>query len=97
MTFSEYDVVKAQYTVTEQFEQLRLYLCADRDCTDHVWQAPLGVREEPKASNSFYVLMIPKGLDFTEERYEILKSLFEKYVKNEKVKEKLAKINKDFV
>ena len=34
MTFSEYDIVKSQYTVAEQFEDLRLYLCADRRCTD---------------------------------------------------------------
>lgn len=97
MTFSKYDVVKAQYDMVEQHDNLQLCFCADRDCTDHVWQAPLGVREEPKVSSSFYVLMIPKGLDFTEERYEILKSLFEKYIKNEKVKEKLEKLNKDFV
>lgn len=97
MTFSKYDVVKAQYDMVEQHDSLQLCFCADRDCTDHVWQAPLSVREELKASTSFYVLMIPKGLDFTEERYEILKSLFEKYIKNEKVKEKLEKIKKDFV
>ena len=97
MMFSEYDVVKAQYTVTEQFEELRLYLCADRGCTDHVWQAPLSIKEEPKASNAFYVLMIPKGLDFTEETYETYKGFFEKYIKREKEKEKLEKIKKDFV
>ena len=44
MMFSEYDVVKAQYTVTEQYEELRLYLCAYRGCTDHVWQAPLSTK-----------------------------------------------------
>jgi hypothetical protein len=62
-----------------------------------VWQAPLSIKEEPKASNSFYVLMIPKGLDFTEEKYEIIKTMFEKYVKLEKEKERLEKLKKDFV
>ena len=46
MTFSEYDIVKSQYTLTEQFEDLRLYLCADRRCTDRVWQAPLSKQIE---------------------------------------------------
>ena len=41
--------------------------------------------------------MIPKGLDFTEETYEIYKGFFERYVKGEKEKEKLEKIKKDFV
>lgn len=97
MTFSEYDVVKAQYTVTEQFEQLRLYLCADRGCTDHVWQAPLSIKTERQANKNFYLLALPKGENFTEEKYEIIKIMFEKYVKLEKEKERLEKIKKDFV
>ena len=97
MTFSEYDVVKAQYTVTEQFEELRLYLCADRGCTDHVWQAPLSTKTETKANKNFYLFAIPKGLNFTEEQYELFKLYFERYIKNEKIKEKLERIKKDFV
>lgn len=97
MTFSAYERVKEPYIVTEQYDKFHLCLCVYREQTDRVWQAPLKIKEEPKVSNSFYVLMIPKGLDFTEERYEILKHIFEKYVKNEKVKEKLAKLKKDFV
>lgn len=97
MTFAEYDVVKAQYIVSEQFEELRLYLCADKQCTDHVWQAPLSTHTEIKASNNFYVLAIPRGLDFTEECYENFKRMFVRYVKGEKAKEKLEKIKKDFV
>ena len=97
MTFSEYDVVKAQYTVTEQFEELRLYLCADRGCTDHVWQAPLSTKTETQANKNFYLLALPKGENFTEEKYEIIKRMFEKYVKLEKEKERLEKIKKDFV
>lgn len=97
MTFSEYDVVKSQYTVTEQFEQLRLYLCADRGCTDHVWQAPLSTKTEIQANKNFYLLALPKGENFTEEKYEIIKRMFEKYVKLEKEKERLEKIKKDFV
>ena len=97
MTFSEYDVVKAQYTVTEQFEELRLYLCADKECTDHVWQAPLSIKTEIKANKNFYLFAIPKGQNFTEELYETYKRFFERYIKAEKVKEKLEKIKKDFV
>lgn len=97
MTFSEYDVVKAQYAVTEQFEELRLYLCADRECTDHVWQAPLSTHTEIKTNKNFYLFAIPKGEDLTEEKYEIIKSMFEKYIKLEKEKEKLEKLKKDFV
>ena len=97
MTFSEYDVVKAQYTVTEQFEELRLYLCADKECTDHVWQAPLSTKTETKANKNFYLFAIPKGEDLTEEKYEIIKRMFEKYIKEEKAKDKLEKIKKDFV
>lgn len=97
MMFSEYDVVKAQYTVTEQFEELRLYLCADRGCTDHVWQAPLSTKTETQANKNFYLFAIPKGENFTEEKYEIIKRMFEKYVKLEKEKEKLERIKKDFV
>ena len=62
-----------------------------------MWQAPLSIKEEPKASETFYILMIPKGLDFTEEKYELFKFFFERYVKGEKVKEKLERIKKDFV
>lgn len=97
MTFSEYDVVKAQYTVTEQFEELRLYLCADRDHTDHVWQAPLSTHTEIKANKNFFLFAIPKGINFTEEQYEIYKRFFERYIKDEKAKDKLEKIKKDFV
>lgn len=49
------------------------------------------------ATESFYIFMIPKGLNFTEEKYELFKFFFERYVKDEKVKEKLEKIKKDFV
>lgn len=97
MMFSEYDVVKSQYTVTEQFEELRLYLCADRGCTDHVWQAPLSTKTEIQANKNFYLFAIPKGENFTEEKYEIIKRMFEKYVKLEKEKERLERIKKDFV
>ena len=97
MTFSEYDVVKAQYTVTEQFEELRLYLCADKECTDHVLQAPFSTKTETKANKNFYLFAIPKGQNFTEELYETYKRFFEKYIKLEKEKEKLEKIKKDFV
>lgn len=96
MTFSEYDVVKAQYAVSEQFKELRLYLCADRECTSNVWQAPLSLHTETQANKNFYLFAIPKGLNFTEEQYEIFKRIFERYVKCEKVKEKLEKIKKDF-
>ena len=97
MKFNEYDVVKAQYAVSEQFEDLRLYLCADRVCTDHVWQVPLKSNTERQANKNFYIFALPKGLDFTEEKYELFKQFFERYVKGEKVKEKLEKIKKDFV
>lgn len=97
MTFCQYALIKAQYDMVEQHDKLQLCFCADRGCTDHVWQAPLSIKEEPKASNKFYVLMIPKGLDFTEEKYELFKQFFERYVKCEKVKEKLERIKKDFV
>ncbi len=97
MTFSEYDVVKAQYEVSEQFEELRLYLCADRECTSNVWQAPLSTNTERQANKNFYLLAIPKGLDLTEEKYEIIKRMFVRYVKLEKEKERLEKIKKDFV
>lgn len=96
MTFSEYDVVKAQYAVSEQFKELRLYLCADRECTRNVWQATLSLHTETQANKNFYLFAIPKGLNFTEEQYEIFKRFFERYVKGEKVKEKLEKIKKDF-
>ena len=49
------------------------------------------------ATESFYIFMIPKGLNFTEEKYELFKFFFERYVNGEKVKEKLDKIKKDFV
>lgn len=99
MTFSEYELIKAQYTLTEQHDNLQLCFCTDKEQTDRVWQVPLSIKDNIKVreSDSFYVLMLPKGLDFTEERYEIYKHIFERYVKGEKVKEKLAKINKDFV
>jgi len=97
MTFCQYALIKAQYEMVEQHDNLQLCFCADRDCTDHVWQAPLSIKEEPKASNAFYVLMIPKGLDFTEETYETYKGFFERYIKREKEKEKLERIKKDFV
>ena len=83
--------------MVEQHEELQLCFCADRVRTDHVWQAPLNIKEEKRASETFYILMIPKGLDFTEEKYEIIKTMFEKYVKLEKEKEKLERIKKDFV
>lgn len=73
MTFCQYALIKAQYEMVEQHDNLQLCFCADRDCTDHVWQAPLSIKEEPKASNSFYVLMIPKGLDFTEKHTKYIK------------------------
>lgn len=97
MTFSEYDVVKSQYTVAEQFEDLRLYLCADRRCTDRVWQAPLSKQIEIQENKNFYLLALPKGENFTKEKYEMIKRMFEKYVKLEKEKEKLERIKKDFV
>ena len=96
MTFCKYDVVKAQYDMVEQHNELQLCFCADKKQTDNVWQAPLS-REETKVSETFYIFMIPKGEDFTEEKYEILKSFFIRYVKLEKEKEKLEKIKKDFV
>lgn len=97
MTFCQYALIKAQYDMVEQHDNLQLCFCADKVRTDHVWQAPLNIREETRASETFYVLMIPKGLDFTEEIYEIYKAFFEKYVKLEKEKERLEKIKKDFV
>lgn len=97
MTFAEYDIVKSQYIVSEQFVELRLYLCADKQCTDHVWQAPLSIQTEIKSSNNFYLLSIPKGLDFTEECYETFKRMFVRYIKGEKIKEKLEKVQKDFI
>lgn len=97
MTFSEYDVVKSQYTVAEQFEDLRLYLCADRRCTDRVWQTPLSTQSEIQENKNFYLLALPKGENFTKEKYEMIKRMFEKYVKLEKEKEKLERIKKDFV
>ena len=97
MTFCQYAFIKAQYDMVEQHDNLQLCFCADKVHTDHVWQAPLSIKEEPKASETFYILMIPKGLDFTEEKYELFKFFFERYVKGEKVKEKLEKIKKDFV
>ena len=54
MKFNEYDVVKTQYTITEQYKELSLYLCADKECTDHAWQAPLSSQTEIKASDNFY-------------------------------------------
>lgn len=97
MTFCQYTLIKAQYDMVEQHDNLQLCFCADKVHTDHVWQAPLSIKEEPKASETFYVLLIPKGLDFTEEKYENFKILFERYVKLEKEKEKLERIKKDFV
>lgn len=97
MTFCQYAIIKAQYEMVEQHDNLQLCFCADKKQTDNVWQAPLSIKEEPKASETFYIFMIPKGLDFTEEKYELLKQFFEIYVKREKVKEKLEKIKKDFV
>lgn len=98
MTFSEYELVKSQYDATEHYTNAQLCLCADKEQTDRVWQAPLSIKdgEKLRESDSFYILLIPKGLDFTEDFYEAVKRMFEKYVKNEKVKEKLAKIKKDF-
>ena len=96
MTFSEYDVVKSQYTVSEQFEDLILYLCADKECTDNVWQVPLTSNTEIQENKNFYLLALPKGENFTEEKYEMIKRMFEKYVKLEKEKEKLERIKKDF-
>lgn len=95
MTFSKYDLVKAQYIVSERYK-FHLCLCADRECTDHVWHALLYSREA-KTNKELYIFVIPKGLNFTEEQYEIYKRFFIRYVKDEKVKEKLEKINKDFV
>lgn len=95
MTFSEYDVVKAQYIVTEQYDKFHLCLCAYRKCTDHVWHALVSLPTE--TNKNLYLFVIPKGLDFTEEQYEIYKRFFIRYVKDEKVKEKLEKINKDFI
>lgn len=86
MKFNEYDVVKAQYAVSEQFKELSLYLCADKECTDHVWQVPLSSNTERQANKNFYIFALPKGLDFTEEKYELFKQFFERYVKGEKVK-----------
>lgn len=97
MKFNEYDVVKTQYTITEQYKELSLYLCADKECTDHVWQVILSLITERQANKNFYIFAIPKGLDFTEEKYELFKQFFERYVKLEKVKEKLERIKKDFV
>ena len=97
MTFCQYAFIKAQYDMVEQHDNLQLCFCADKVHTDHVWQAPLSIKEEPKASETFYVFMIPKGLDFTEEKYELFKQFFERYVKGKKVKEKLERIKKDFV
>ena len=97
MTFCQYALIKAQYDMVEQHDNLQLCFCADKVHTDHVWQAPLSIKEEPKASETFYILMIPKGLDFTEEKYELFKFFFERYIKREKVKEKLERIKKDFV
>lgn len=99
MTFSEYELIKAQYDMVEQHDNLQLCFCADKEQTDRVWQAPLSIKdgEKLRESDTFYILLIPKGLDFTEDLYEAVKRMFEKYVKNEKVKEKLAKIKKDFV
>ena len=97
MTFCQYAIIKAQYEMVEQHDNLQLCFCAYKVNTDHVWQAPLSIKEEPKASETFYILMIPKGLDFTEEKYELFKFFFERYVKGEKVKEKLERIKKDFV
>lgn len=94
MTFSKYELIKAQYIVSERYK-FHLCLCADRECTDHVWHAHLYTREA-KSNKELYIFVIPKKLDFTEEQYEILKQLFIRYVKNEKAKEKLEKINKDF-
>ena len=99
MTFSDYNLVKAQYDAVEHYNDLQLCLCADKKQTDHVWQAPLSIKTDNKnrATESFYIFMIPKGLNFTEEKYELFKFFFERYVKSEKVKEKLEKIKKDFV
>ena len=88
MTFCKYAFIKAQYDMVEKHDNLQLCFCVDRDCTDHVWQAPLSIKGEPKASNSFYILMIPKGFDFTEEMYETYKGFFERYIKLEKRKRK---------
>ena len=96
MTFSEYDIVKSQYSISEQYEDLILYLCADRGCADHVWQVLLSSNTEKQANKNFYLFAITKGENFTKEKYEIIKRMFEKYIKLEKEKEKLEKIKKDF-
>lgn len=99
MTFCQYALIKAQYDMVEQHDELQLCFCADKKQTDHVWQAPLSIKTDNKnrSTESFYVFTVPKGLDFTEEKYELLKFIFERYVKGEKVKEKLEKIKKDFI
>ena len=97
MTFSEYDVVKTQYTISEQYKELSLYLCADRRCTNHVGQVIFSLNTERQANKNYYIFAIPKGLDFTEEKYEMIKRMFEKYIKLEKEKERFEKIKKDFV
>lgn len=97
MTFSEYTVVKAQYIVAEHSNKFYLYLCADKECTNHVWQVYLSSNTEIQSNKNFYLFAIPKGLDFTEEKHELFKLFFERYVKGEKAKEKLERINKDFV
>ena len=94
MTFSKYELIKAQYDVAEQYDKFHLCLCAYRKCTDHVWHAFVSLPTE--TDKNLYLFVIPKKLDFTAEQYELFKQFFVRYVKGEKVKEKLEKIKKDF-
>lgn len=75
MTFSAYERVKEPYIVTEQYDKFHLCLCAYRECTehDHVWASLVSLPTE--TNKNLYLFVIPKGLNFTEEQYEILKQL----------------------
>lgn len=95
MTFFDYNYIKFRYEIVHKYDVI-MYIVAEKIKPDRAWLVPLSKKSDVSKNEQFYLYPLPVVDNFTEEMFEQSKINFIKFIKDEKVKEKLEKINKDF-
>ena len=95
MTFFDYDYIKSRYELVHKYDVI-MYIVAEKIKPDHAWLVPLNKESDVSNNQQFYLYPVPIVDNFTEEMFEQSKIDFIRFIKNEKIKEKLDKIKKDF-
>lgn len=96
MIFFDYNYIKFRYEIVHQYDVI-MYIVAEKIKPDHAWLVSLSKDSNVSNNEKFYLYPLPVVDDFTEEMFEQTKINFIKFIKDKKVKEKLEKMNKDFV